>query len=101
MSGGPRRLQVIKAFTGFRPVNFPQRLARGDQRKVEAHGFRNQIRNLRRQVVEGGADDAAKPARCKPSLASRFVNRNYAPDFEGVGCLLLGRIRGTVFTRVS
>ena len=83
--GGARRLQSFEALSGFGPVNFPQSLAWRNQRQSLAHGGGNGFGEVGRQIFQGGADDAAKPARGHAPLSGGLVDGHDAADFER-GC---------------
>ena len=84
------RLQVLEAFARLRPMHVPQRGPRRDQPQMRAHGGRNRVRQIGRQVVERRADRLPKPARSQPP--NRFINRNDASDLQRLGRLFLGAV---------
>ena len=75
-------LQVREAFASFGPMHFPEGLARRNQSQALAHGGRNRFRDLRSEIVERFANDAAKPAGGYAALPGRFVDRHDAAHFE-------------------
>ncbi len=52
MRGRARRLQIFEALSSLRPMNFPQRLARRNQRQPLAHGCWNSFCQLGSQIVQ-------------------------------------------------
>ena len=82
VSWSARRLQVLKALAGFRPMYSPQSLPRRDQPQARAHNSGDRLRQIGIQILKGSPNDAAKPAGGKMSLSSRFVNRHDAANFQ-------------------
>ncbi len=81
-----RRLQRFEAFARLRPVHVPQRGPRRNQAEMRAHRGRNRVRQVRREIVERGANRLPEPARRQPS--DRLVNGNDAPNLQRLGSFL-------------
>ena len=79
---------------------FPKRFARADEpHAISDHGG-NGVGQVGCEILKGGVDDAAEPARREPPLASGPIDGHDATNFErgrqllfgGFGCALLAGI---------
>src|SRR5271169_6048849 len=67
-------------------MHVPQRSSRGYQAEMAADSSGNRFRQIGRQIIEGSANGAPKPARGKPS--DRLIDGNNAADLQRLGGLL-------------
>ena len=96
MSRGAGRLQVLKAFAGFGPVNLLQCFSRRDETQMTANHGRDGVGQIRREVLQCAMDDATKPSRCQAALPGRFVDGHDAANFERSCQFLVRGIRGAI-----